>query len=275
MKRRRSPYRLFKRKVKKGRPIFYCRFIDVDTGRIIKTESTGETNQFRAVHWVDEHLQREEAKSETTLADIAVCFWELDGEYAQARLARGHSVSNVHLSISEGHTRNHILPKFGDLRVSDITPGMVETWILDLHRAGDFAPATINKLLATLRSLLDRAVTHGMIPDNPAKAVKRVGKATKERGVLTDSEVQALLTTPEHWPDYRHYVINLLAFTTGMRLGEIRGLPIENVHSDRVESRRYDSTSGIGVRVWVIRQRVILPNLQTETGQKAVRCSVA
>ena len=58
MERRRSAHRLFKRKRKKGRPIYYVRFIDVDTGCVIKTESTGETNAFEALQWLERYLER-------------------------------------------------------------------------------------------------------------------------------------------------------------------------------------------------------------------------
>ena len=37
--------------------------------------------------------------------------------------------------------------------------------------------------------------------------------------------------------DLRHYAINLLAATTGVRLGECRGLMTEDVHDDWVNGR--------------------------------------
>jgi integrase len=50
-------------------------------------------------------------------------------------------------------------------------------------------------------------------------------------------EAAWLLAGPEPWGDFRHYAVNVLAATTGMRIGEIRGLRVENVKRDHVEIR--------------------------------------
>jgi integrase len=42
----------------------------------------------------------------------------------------------------------------------------------------------------------------------------------------------------EPWGDFRHYAINMLAASTGMRMGEIRALLVENVKDNHVEKRR-------------------------------------
>lgn len=227
-----SPYRIVKRKLKK-KSVYYARFFD-SAGKLIKTLSTHETNRYRAEQWARNHLFTESASS-VTVADLAVRFWDINGTYAQGRLVRGKSISRGHLEISEGYTKNHILPKWGKVAVADITVGAVDSWILELYRAGEFAPATINKILQAFRCLLDGAVLQDYLPDNPAKAVKPLKAEHSKRGVLTDIEVKKLLGKPDNWKDYRQYVINLIAFYTGARIGEIRGLTIEHVKPDRIE----------------------------------------
>jgi integrase len=56
-----------------------------------------------------------------------------------------------------------------------------------------------------------------------------IGKA-KERGVLTPEEVKALFALPT-WPKI-HRAINMLAYSTGMRLGEILALRRAAFHVD-------------------------------------------
>lgn len=235
MERRRSAYHLFKRTIGK-RKLYYCRFIDTKTGKTTKTLSTGETNKTRAVQWAERRLQREiKSREHITIRELSEGFWYTDGAYARSRRARGYSISHGHLSISKGYTENHIVPVWGTWRVADLTPGKIDTWILDLHRKGTLAPATINKVLATLRALLDQAVARGYLTENPASFVKPVRTEYKRRGVLTDAEVSRLLAGPDLFCDYRHYTINLLAFATGARIGELRALFVENVKPDRVE----------------------------------------
>jgi integrase len=234
-------YRLFKRKVGK-KHLFYARLICPETGKIRKTVSTGETTPPRAVHAIEEFLERERQQktdpikptASLTLKDLADGFWEWDGEYARSRRARGYSVSHGHLEISEGYTRNHLLPVWGKQLVRDISIGAIDHWILDLHAKGTLAPATINKLLSTLRALLDHAARHRHIHINPAAMVKPLKPNHQQRGVLTDEEVKLLFSDRAHFTDFRQYTINLLAFTTGARIGEIRGLLVEDVFPDHI-----------------------------------------
>ena len=235
MGRQRCQYRLFRRKAKKGRPVFHVRFIDVETGRVTKTLSTGETNQFRAAQWLERHLHKTESRDPPTLAAISDGFWAPDGVHARGRRARGFTISATHLTISEGYARNHLLPKWGSIRVDRLTAGKIDKWILDLHRKGDLAPATINKILQCMRSMLDGAVAEGHISENPAARVKPLRATHRKRGVLSNDEVKRLFSSPDHFADFRHYVINLLAFTTGARMGEVRGLTLDHVHPDRIE----------------------------------------
>ena len=92
----------------------------------------------------------------------------------------------------------------------------------------------MNKVLKTLRTLLDGAVGQGMIRFNPAKAVEPLSERHAERGVLPDDEIRRPLVWPGHFTDHRVYTMNLLAFSTGMRIGEARGLLVEDVKDDHI-----------------------------------------
>jgi hypothetical protein len=50
----------------------------------------------------------------------------------------------------------------------DLSAKQIDAWLVELYRTGDIAPATINKLLQTLRTILERAVIDGWLEENPA-----------------------------------------------------------------------------------------------------------
>jgi integrase len=79
-----------------------------------------------------------------------------------------------------------------------------------------------DKLLQTLRTILDRAVLDGLIEETPADHVKSVRVPSFNRSILSPAEAVRLLATPKTWSDFRRYAINVLAATTGIRMGEVR-----------------------------------------------------
>ena len=229
-------YYLIKRKNRKGKSQYYVRFIDQQTGEKIKEWASGETSQGAASRAAELELEKiqEQVKDAETLASIAEGFWDWDATYARGRRARGKSISHGTLDTAESNTRMHIVPRWGDMKVTDITAAEIDMWILGLQDEKDLASATVNKILQNLRTILDGAVGKGMIRFNPAKAVEPLSERHKERGVLTDDEIRRLLVWPGPFTDHRIYTMNLLAFSTGMRMGEARGLLVEDVKGDHI-----------------------------------------
>ena len=234
-----QPYHVIERRTRKGKKVFYVRFVDEKTGGTLKERSSGQTSRSAAVRWAEAEMEKIRSGSQRaqTLDALADGFWDWDAPYARGRKARGKSISHGTLDIAEANTKNHILPRWGKTNVADITAAEIDTWILTIQEEKDLAPETVNKILQTLRTLLDGAVGHGMIRHNPAKAVEPLSIHREERGVLTDEEVRRLLVWPGPFTDHRVYTINLLAFCTGLRIGEARGLLVEDVHKDHIVIR--------------------------------------
>jgi hypothetical protein len=238
MERPKQPYSIHKRTATKCRQIYYVRFRGED-GSYRSAVSTGCTRRDDAVRWAESRLAQERDRRENiTLAEYAQGFWNPEGTFAPDRAAHGRAVSRTYLDIAEGYTRNHLLPAWGGRRLRDFEARTLDTWIVDLHREGQLAPATINKLLQTLRTILDQAVLDGWLIHNPARHARPVRVRRPERSILTLAEAVRLLAGSEPWGDYRHYAINVLAAATGIRMGEVRALLVENVQSDHVEIRR-------------------------------------
>ena len=240
MERRKSPYSIQKRPTsKKNRFIYYAKFRDPETEEYQSAISTGCTRRDDAIRWCEERLRNGiSAKARIRLSEYVQGFWDIDRRYALGKIVRGYTLSKGYLEIAESNTRNHLIPAWGSLALGSLTAGKIDCWVIDLRNSSGLAPATINKLLQTLKTILDQAVADGVISDNPARHVRPVKLVYTERGVLTLPELERLFTAQDIWPDLTHYAINLLAASTALRMGEIRGLSPIHMHHDRVEVRR-------------------------------------
>jgi integrase len=236
---RKAFYLIARKDVKiKGRPVFYCRFRN-GQGDLLAWRSTGETSRTRAELWALARLNASKDRRENiTLEAFAKDFWSPEGVFARARSDHGFTTSKNYLEFAESYTRNHLLPVWGACRLRELTPGKIDAWIVRLRRESQLAPATLNKLLSTLRTILGQALAQGYLAENPASFVKPVRTESTSRGILTPAEVMRLFAGPEIWADHRHFTLNLLAATTGMRMGEVRGLLLENVKGDHVQVRQ-------------------------------------
>ena len=248
-------FSLYKRKNQK-KIIYYAKIRTIDGEKRV---STGETSKSAAMNWTSEYL-RELEDQETqkavransiTIKEFSKGFWDEDGNYATGKRARLRTISHGYLYICRSATKNYIVPKWGKYKLTDLTPAVIDRWVIELiqkpqlklkRKKGSkkkeyiqLAPATVNRILQIMKVMLEQACAEGYIANNPAKHVKPIcNQSYKQRGVLTSVEVKALLN-PNIWDDYRHYAINLLTLATGMRISEVRGLLISQIHPDHIQ----------------------------------------
>lgn len=115
--------------------------------------------------------------------------------------------------------RRHLLPFFGDVRLTDIAPADVQKFIAE--KAKRFAPKTVLSLRNLLSKILGTAQQWGYLQSNSAKGTQVPALVmTRERLTLTPEQVRVLLS--ELSEPYRTMV--LLAVLSGLRRGEILGL---------------------------------------------------
>ena len=120
------------------------------------------------------------------------------------------------------HTRmTHLVPFFGSHRLDEVTPFLVTKYVQTrrnvqtrLHRST--APATINREVAVLKNLFNKAIEWGRADRNPAKGVRMLKEPDPPVRVLSDDEEQRLLEAC--CPHLR--VAILIALNTGLRLQE-------------------------------------------------------
>jgi integrase len=153
------------------------------------------------------------------------------GEYAQEWLA-----VNVPARCREGSVghmaallRNHVLPAFGPLRLSEVTRGRIRDFI-DAKVLAGRAPSTVNHMRAVVSGVLNKAVENELIAVNPALRLGRIKRANgagdgENRNIdpLTREEARALLAAALAYFK-RHHALVLLLLRTGLRIGEALAL---------------------------------------------------
>jgi integrase len=139
---------------------------------------------------------------------------------------------------------NHILPRFQNVKLQRINPRMIERWMLELREkpgrsAGLLSPGTINRALACLKIMLKEAVRLEYLQKNPAAPILPLKEDPRRKSILNMDELRALFddrALVSVWEnDLRGYTANLLGASTGVRMGEARGLQVQHVFPEYVD----------------------------------------
>lgn len=116
--------------------------------------------------------------------------------------------------------RKHLLPRFRDCRLCDISRAAVQQFVTGKLKAG-YAWETTNHLRTLLSKVMGTAVSWNYLSDNPVHGVKMPERTLKRpHRFLTMEEVRCLIAAS----DEPVRTIVVLAAMTGLRIGEILGL---------------------------------------------------
>jgi len=124
---------------------------------------------------------------------------------------------------SDLHNVNTLKGSFGGRYLYEINQQMVEKFKAD--RMKEVSPARVNRNLACLKCMFNRAIEWGKAKENPVKKIKMLKENNKRLRYLEKEECGRLIAAclPHQQP------IVITALNTGMRRGEILSLKWENV----------------------------------------------
>lgn len=198
--------------------------------------STGCENRVDAEDFVHkEYLRRVRARApDAKLRVYAADFflWDIC-KWVKRQRAKNRTYSKAVAKNNRGILLNHILPRFGKRKLTEITAVEIEDWLVSLPLAGE----TQNHILYAFSTVLKEAKRDGIIDKNPAEEVEPVGKDSLPTSVLTDDELLALFPThPDAfdriWPEFQYGIMFALMVSSGMRPGEARALEWQSVLLD-------------------------------------------
>ena len=226
-----KPYSLWKRRLNSGRFVYYVRF-RLENGAWSTAKSSGQTKKTMAEAWAIEYLKSGQIvlKENIRFSDFADGFFDYDGPFIKSQLYRGKTIGRRHAENQNAEVKNHLTPVLGDIKLSKIDSEVIEELVIGMSAAGK-ASGTINHVLITLRTILQYAYKKKYIQHMPI--IEMIPRKQKDRGILTVEEVKAFFA--QEWADKRYYAFNLIAATTGMRMGEIRALQRKAVFDDYIE----------------------------------------
>jgi len=124
----------------------------------------------------------------------------------------------------ESIINRHLLPEFGERRIGELTPTVVQAYVTVL--AEERAPKTVRNVHAALRACLANAVRQGYLPSNPAAETRLPRAVKREMLFLTVPELERLADAMPR-PEDRLAVL-LLGYC-GLRVGELWGLRVRDV----------------------------------------------
>lgn len=233
----RQPYIIYRRPdgARKGK-VYYAAFWDEDRQRYGSRRSTGQVKpaaaHAQARKWLEEGVPSRKAE---TFGSYLKGFWAPDGDHARARELAGRPLSAAYLVANQGAIDNYVLPyleKAGKERMplARVTRGLIEAILRHLADTTDLSAGRINGIRKAVTVPLARAYELGRIPRNPGHKVLSLKERKVKRQILTPEEARAFFALP--WADERLRLVNGLAASTGLRLGECRGLQKEDLRKE-------------------------------------------
>lgn len=133
---------------------------------------------------------------------------------------------------------HHLVPTFGELRMSELRTSDVEDWLSKLGITGK----TKNDILIPFRSLLKKALRDELIDRDPLAKIENQPHRSKEPDPLSTDEIERVLTAAEG------QVRNIIQFAiwTGLRTSELIAVRWEDVDLDerKVQIRMTRTSAG-------------------------------
>ena len=125
--------------------------------------------------------------------------------------------------------RSYIVPSLGHIKLKALTPAHAQRFYREKLDSG-LSARTVQYLHTLLRKALKQAVKWGLIPRNVTDAVDAPRSAKKETKYFSFEQVKAFLKVAS---EDRFWALYVLAFSTGLRRGELLGLRWEDLDLER------------------------------------------
>ncbi|GHT59611.1 hypothetical protein FACS1894109_15860 [Spirochaetia bacterium] len=137
-------------------------------------------------------------------------------------------IGHAHTYKSLNLVKRYWVSYFKGKSIGEITRQNILDFSVDVAKNyPDLSPLTLKQILRVGVTALRWAYANDRIPSDPTQDLPAYSSKARKRGVLTPKEAIALFQLD--WKDKRAMLVNLVAMTTGLRIGEILALHFEDV----------------------------------------------
>jgi integrase len=223
---------------------WYVIFMNNITKKQDFTRCTGTTDKRQADSIAQEWLVNgppEKPKTSniaktTVFCDYMIQFWDFDTSgYFRELETMGREPHPEHALEMQKIVGRYYRPYFQSKLLCQIDEETLQNFIVHLKIEKHLAASTVNLARNAAMKALRHAKRKKIIKEFNFDAVLRAGGKTSERGILEKEEVDELFSL--EWPSIRARIAVLIAYHTGMRMGEVRALRVCDIHFDRINVR--------------------------------------
>jgi hypothetical protein len=193
--RTRRPYYLFKVITRERGAIWpVCHYERIGVQR---EQTTGELTKAKARKFAVDLLQKNATARSMTLKEFTKDFF-VWGEctWIKRQFAQGRGYDRQWAATKRSMLLNHLIPKFGTLRLEQIIRPAVERWLVGLVSSKQ----TRNHFPYSLRTVIAEAETEAHFERNPLEHADPLGKQYRRRDIFTLEELKLLIPEGELKP---------------------------------------------------------------------------
>jgi integrase len=195
-----------------------------DQGQRVR-KSTGEATKPQAMKAALRMVSRQ-SQDAPTLREYTRTFY-VWGEcsWIKRQHAKGKGFNRQWAQSLRAMLVNHVLPRFGSMKLDALNRPMIEKWLVDLPLSNQ----TKNHCMYMMRNVLREAAAEGIIKANPLKHAEPMGKTGRKRDVFSLDELQSLFPPTREgllaiWRTPKYVALFQTMASTGIREGEARAL---------------------------------------------------
>jgi integrase len=220
--------------------IYYYVVRDPVSRKTVAYKSTGTTDKKQAetigMEWWTNGIvgyNQTAIDRKTLFCDYLYKFWDFETSmYFRELETMGREPHMEHALEMQKAVERYYRSYFKSTLLCQIDGETLQQFIVYLKIEKHLAASTVNSARNVAFVALRYAKRKKMISHFDFDAVLRAGGKPNERGILEKDEVDKLFNL--EWTSIRSRIAVLIAFFTGMRMGEIRALKVCDIHENKI-----------------------------------------
>ncbi|GHV84038.1 hypothetical protein AGMMS50212_13780 [Spirochaetia bacterium] len=167
-----------------------------------------------------------------TVVGFLIRFWDYEqSPYVEEKHSHKVSIGLTHTKHSLERVNRYWEPYFKGKLLGEITRKDIKDFSVELSKNNqNLSPLTLKQILRVGVTAFRWAHANGLIPIDPTQALPAYSSKARKRDVLSPQEAYDLFQL--QWNNDVYKLVNMVAMTTGLRIGEILAIKNEDIGED-------------------------------------------